>query len=275
MNNETNAVYPNIHAEIGVMFEQNGLPMVIIPNDCDLKTFPELQLAPPYIARNVVVTSASSFLAYYNRFANNHSTIFVDIEKSKLLGIMDYHEIDSIIGGIDEINPKHCKHTVTYDCPLTPEAKKWFDNNKKPMNQADFAAFIEDGILEISQPSGAEMLEIATTLQAKNAVNFRSSIRLDNGQVQMGYEENLQGSAGVSGQITIPQNITLILKVFRGDEEAYQLKANFRYRIKEGQLTMWYELIRHHIVREDAVKQILETIKSGINFGHIIEAHLA
>lgn len=261
------AVYPNIDASIGRVEYVQDTPFVIVPHGCELKTFPELREHPVHVQAAVTVTSAAAFLLYFNRFANPNSTILVDIEKAKIHGVIDYH-----IANTDNVLPQHGKHTVTYPCPLTPEAQKWFDKNKIQMNQTDFAQFIEDGLLEIMEPSGSEMLEIASTLQAKNQVNFRSGIRLDNGQAQMTYEESIQGSAGVSGNVNIPQKIALALRIFRGDDAAYRIEANFRYRIKEGKLTMWYELIRPHIAREDAVKQIIETIKNGITQGHIIEA---
>ena len=268
---DNNVFYPAIKAEIGQEFTVNGLPMVIIPEGADLKQFPDLRLAPIRIERMVIVTSALAFVDYFNRFADMDSTIFVDVEKRKFLGILDYH-IHHNIDAQGEPTPRHCSHKVAYDCPLTPEAKKWFDFNKKAMDQTEFASFIEDGILEITEPAGADMLKIASTLQAKNAVNFRSAIRLDNGQAQMTYEENIQGSAGVSGQLNIPQKITIVLRIFRGDISGYQLEANFRYRIKEGKLTMWYELIRPHMVIEDAVKEIGATIRTSITTGHMIEA---
>lgn len=265
------AVYPNIDASIGRVEHVQGTPFVIVPHGCELKTFPELREHPARVQQAVVVTSATSFLNYFNRFANSDSTIFVDIEKAKIHGVIDYH-VAQTIDDFDDTVPQYCTHTVTYPCPLTPEAKKWFDNNKVQMNQTDFAQFIEDGLLEIIEPSGSEMLEIASTLQAKNQVNFRSGIRLDNGQAQMTYEESIQGSAGISGNVNIPQKIAIALRIFRGDDAAYRIEANFRYRIKEGKLTMWYELIRPHIAREDAVKQIIETIKNSMKQGDIIEA---
>jgi len=88
---DNNVSYPAIKAEIGQEFIINGLPMVIIPEGADLKQFPELRLAPSRIERTIIVTSALSFVDYFNRFSNLDSTIFVDIEKRKFLGILDYH----------------------------------------------------------------------------------------------------------------------------------------------------------------------------------------
>ena len=83
----------------------------------------------------------------------------------------------------------------------------------------------------------------------------------------MTYQEEIQGSAGAAGQLTIPQKIKIALKIFRGDSAAYAIEANFRYRVKEGKLTMWYELIRPHLAKDDAVKNIVSIIKAGIGDG--------
>lgn len=265
---DNKAVYPSIKAEIATLLNVQGTPAIIVPEGCTLETFEGLRKNPARVERIQSVTSAASFLAYFNRFANPSSTIFVDVEKAKINGIIDFHGPQA---GAEPI-PHFCSHRVTYDCPLTPEAKKWFDSNRQQMNQTEFALFIEDGLLEIAEPAGAQMLEIASTLHAKTAVNFRSGVRLDNGQVQMTYEESVQGQAGTAGQLSIPQKIVLHLRIFRGDDVAYRLEANFRYRVKEGKLTMWYELIRPHVAREDAVKTIVKAIETGISTGHIVEA---
>lgn len=256
--------------KFGEIIDAKGTPAVILPPGHSLQKLEELRERPIRIASTVNATSHTSFITYFNRFADSDSTIFVDYEKKAFLGILDYHNDSHEANASPE--PRHCVHKVAYNCPLTPEAKRWLDADGKPMSQFDFAQFIETGALEIIEPAAAEMLEVALTLQAANSVNFRSAIRLQNGQHQFKYEENIQGQAGVAGQLEIPTKIALALKLFRGDEEAYRIEANFRYRIKEGQLVLWYELIRPHLALEDAVKVIANKVKEGITTGHVIEA---
>lgn len=42
---------------------------------------------------------------------------------------------------------------------------------------------------------------------------------------------------------------------------AYQITARLRYRVKEGQLHFWYELIRPDKILEDATKTLISHIK--------------
>lgn len=272
MNND-NANYPNIHAEIGTMFhlDIDGTPAIIVPADCDLKTFPELRAVPVRIEKDLIVQSVHSFCDYFTRFFTEKSVIFVDVDKLKICGVLDYHESRE---HTESALPDFCKHRVMFECPLTPEAKNWFDHDKKRMTQFDFASFIESGQLEITSPTGAEMLEIASTLHAKNAVNFRSGIRLDNGQTQFTYNEQIEGSAGTQGQLTIPTEITLALRMFRGDAEAWPLKANFRYRVTEGKLQMWYELVRPHIIKDLAIAEVIKQIKANYPSTLLVESVL-
>ena len=44
----------------------------------------------------------------------------------------------------------------------------------------------------------------------------------------------------------------------------YQVKARIRYRIKDGSLFLWYELINPEKVVEDAFNTTLEKLKANI-----------
>lgn len=258
----------------------SGTPFLILPAGMTLSTMKDMRHRPLHIEKTVTVSSHSDFVDYWNRFADENSTIFYDTEKHQFLGILDYHESGvRFAGEADYANtsdnrPRHGLHRVVYNCPKTVEAKRWLENSGKRMPQMDFAQFIEDGTPEIVSPPASEMMEVATTLSAVNKVNFSSGVRLDNGAVSLKYQEEIQGSAGASGQFSIPSKIAIAVLLFRGDTEGYKLEANFRYRIEGGKLVLWYDLIRAHVALEDAVKAIANTIREGINNGHMIAAVL-
>jgi uncharacterized protein YfdQ (DUF2303 family) len=247
----------------------NGTQVLLHDERLKLTAFEDQRERPHRIKKTVETTDAQSFIDYFNRFADDNSTIFVDVENRSFLGVLDYHE-----GSADSEaanTPRHGSHLVSYKCPLTPEAKKWLDNNAAKKNQTEFAEFTEEGAPEIVEPSAAEMLEIALTMQAKTGVDFSSGIRLDNGQVQLTYREDIQGTAGTTGQMKIPSKIALGIQLFQGGDR-YRVEANFRYRLSAGRMTLWYDLIRPHIALADAVKQIQEKIKAGMSKGQLIEA---
>jgi uncharacterized protein YfdQ (DUF2303 family) len=185
--------------------------------------------------------------------------IFIDKDKATFKAIIDYHAVDT---------PNNTNHTAEFALKKTPEWGNWLSNNKKAMNQEDFGRFIEDNLEEIIEPTGATMLEIALSIQARTDTKFTSSQRLDNGQIQLQYHEEINGTAGNKGLLQIPQTFTIGLKLFEGGEP-YKIEARLRYRIKEGNLAMWYELIRPHKTVDANIEDTTSLIANSIQAGQI------
>ena len=237
------------HADIK---EFHSIPALVIPRDCEIKLFPDLRETPLRIDEVVNHATAQSFIDYWTAYKNDNSAIFVNTTDNIFLAIFDYHNTES--------NWK--KHHSLFKLKKTVEWKTWQENDKKAMNQHDFGMFIEQNLEEIIDPVGAEMQEIAMSLQAKSKVNFEKATRLDNGQTQFVYQETIEAKAGQNGQFKIPQQFTIGLKLFEGGE-AYKMEAKFRYRIKDGNLAIWYELMRPHKTIEANLNDTLELIKAG------------
>ncbi|MDO6805778.1 DUF2303 family protein, partial [Wenyingzhuangia sp. 1_MG-2023] len=82
--------------------------------------------------------------------------------------------------------------------------------------------------------------------------------------IQLTYNEVIDGRAGASGQLDIPQEITIAMQPFQGSD-SYTRKARFRYRISHGKLAMWYDLLRPQKCIEEAVKDTLSKIQDPEN----------
>lgn len=252
------------------------VPHLVIKKDLELKCFEHLLPAPVHLAQAIEFGDAESLIAYYNRFASKASTILADMTKCIFKAILDYHE--------DAASPRWGKHTATYTCPITKEWKEWESNDKKNMNQVDFARFIENRVDDIAAPddssapgtpTGVEMLQVALTLQTTEGVDFRSSHRLDDGQVQLKYNQTIEGKAGQTGELQIPKSFDIGLRLFEGGT-AYRLRARFRYRINNGTCVMWYELINPHKAKENAMDELVKKVRDGIeeNKGYLYLAKL-
>lgn len=105
------------------------------------------------------------------------------------------------------------------------------------------------------------MLEIAKTLEAKTSVDFKSGVRLENGDHQIKYVSETTGRAGGNGDLEIPSTFALGIAPYMGGP-SYKMPARLRYRINDGHLVLWYELVNPHKVIEAAAKEIVATIKS-------------
>lgn len=156
-------------------------------------------------------------------------------------------------------------HRATFNPVFSEEWKRWTRKNGREngFSQFEFAAFIEENNKDIASvagsPTGAQMLEMALNMEANQDVKFKSAIRLQNGGVQLNYVADDDHQTVTRMQLF--ERFTLGVPVFwNGD--AYQVDARLRYRVREGKLTFWYELIRADKVLEAATATVIETIKA-------------
>lgn len=255
----------NAGLALAKVLDINGTPAVLLPQGAQMAIQHDMRDHPQRIHQAVALHDAESFIDYYNRFALDASTIYCDLRKGTFRAIIDYHDGEA---GNESV-PGWCQHTAAYTCPKTPEWVAWLACNNQKMDQVGFGRFIEDRVPEIVTPDGATMLEIALSLRARTKVNFERATRLDNGQTQLTWHEDIEGRAGAKGQLDIPETIELGMQLFDGGH-AYSLQARFRYRINEGQLAMWYELIRPEKAHETAIRDIVEMIKKGMARGQFL-----
>lgn len=211
-------------------------------------------LSSPLVAPVVHVTAPESLIAYAQRFATEHTVLFVeDVPSPRLTLVIDYHAATAEDGTPGAY--AWARRRAVYEPVLTSEWQTWTTQSGKRVPQVDFAQFLEDNLPDIATPAGADILQIARTLEVKKGVNFRSSVRLDNGETQLLYEEVIQGSAA-KGQFQIPDRLLLGLQPFKGAAK-YEVAARFRYRLAESQLRLGVDLERVHKVLDAAVKDML------------------
>lgn len=211
-------------------------------------------LTSPLFPSLVKVQAPDSLVAYAQRFGTEQTVLFVeDVPTPRLTLVIDYHQESATRGAYD-----WSRHRAVYEPLLTPEWQTWTANSGKRAGQVAFAQFLEDNLPDIASPSGADVLEIARTLEVKKGVSFRSSVRLDNGETQLRYEEQIEGSAA-KGQFAIPDRLTLGLQPYKGAAK-YEVIGRFRYQLVESQLKLGIDLERTHKVLEQAVADTLADI---------------
>jgi uncharacterized protein YfdQ (DUF2303 family) len=240
----------------------------VIPEGYELHSLEELQERPDYIRARREMGDLTSLLGYIKRFEGSETTVYADAEKSRLVAVLDHPGAG---------NPEWEAHKAVYEFPLSRAWQAWTRHDGDWMAQSDFAQHFEDNLPDIlvpsdqqDAPSGADMLEVARTLQAKREASFRSGVRLENGDFQISYQEDTQGSAGVNGQLEIPEAFYLGLQVYKNGDY-YQVKAKLQYRIREGQLRLRYQLYRPDDVKdqafEDAVQQVRDHTSAHVLLG--------
>lgn len=231
-------------------------PAAFVPTGYAVVSLKEHLLEPERIRQRVSLLTADDFVAYWKRYKAESSVIFGDERCATYTSIIDFHTSDGVA--------KWCGHVAVYACPKSKEWEIWSGSNGKRMNQAQFAEFIEDNYPDVVKPSHAEMIQVSTNLSAKKSVQFSQATRLDNGQSQLVYQEEVKGSVETKGgSLKVPDGFTLKLPVFLGGP-AYQIDARLRYRIDDGKLQIWYDLHRPHKVVEAATQSVTQAIRKGI-----------
>jgi uncharacterized protein YfdQ (DUF2303 family) len=197
----------------------------------------------------------SSFITYVkDQGQATTGYIYANHDSRKFTAVFNDYR-DSVAGWRD--------HKASYLAEHTPEFKRWMENSgsQKAKGQTEFAEFIEDNFADIVPPFAQQLLDVATTIQAKTDINFSSAKRLDNGQTQLGYTEVINAQAGADGALTIPREFELGLRIFKNGE-GYKLKARLKYRLTSGSVKFWYELDRPERAIEDAFKGYIDTVRA-------------
>ncbi|MHA4776030.1 DUF2303 family protein [Streptomyces sp. MSC1_001] len=225
-------------------------------------TGPEYTGIPARKAGNTTVRDATSFDAYFSKHADASTEVYADADRLTVTAVLDAHTADIA---------RWAGHRLTLALRQTEAWKQWIQHDGQLMKQEEFAEFLEDHLPELLEPSAAEMLEIAQSIQGATKVEWQNSTRLNSGQRQFQYAETVQAKAGQRGQLTIPETFVIGLVPFDGSV-GYKLTARFRYRIsREGGLTLGYKLERPgDIIRQafaDVVTAIGEQIEQPIMNG--------
>lgn len=211
------------------------IPFVVIPNGHQVHSLRD-QIFHPHRPRPTSVEtvqkmkSADSFIRYFNRFKDPASTIFANPEKLAFAAVLDYHESPSL--------PRWGRHQVTYDVQVSDEWKVWIGKNRKPFNQYEFAEFVEENSLDFVD--AATMVEVARNLYATKSATYRGATNLKNGSASISYTEDVNGGIRNS-TMEIPGSFEIDIPVFKG-ENPMRMTVRFRYRLNDGELTLYYLL---------------------------------
>ena len=221
----------------------------VVPKNYEVKSLEDFLPHPLRIEENVSLQDADSFIAYVNSFKIGASRIFFDVEDEEFTAILDYH---------DAAQPSWCGHVATFKPRRSEEFKAWMDANRKQMTQIEFARFLEENLPDIVEPNSAELLQVALNFEAKKTVEFSSGARLNNGQIQFQYDEIVRGTTQ-KGTLEVPETFVLGIPI-HVNGPAYRMQVRLRWRLQEGKLAFWYEIVRPHRYVEDALAEIRDRV---------------
>lgn len=226
-----------------------GAGLVVVDPD-------EQQLERPRrLKGSVQVETTESFKAYVSEFYDaSETTAWVNLDSNRVVAVIN----DAANG-----DAAWRDHRATLQLVATPEWQRWRQRDGEIGSQEAFARHIEISEPDIQDPTAAELLELAQTFHATTSAEYRSSVRLSSGEVQLAYIEDTNATAGKNRDITIPKEFGLLIAPFRG-EAAVPVTALLRYRVRDGKLAIGYELVRPDDVESLVMQNIAEQLHGDI-----------
>jgi uncharacterized protein YfdQ (DUF2303 family) len=197
--------------------------------------------------------TVESFIDYVTIHKDDaETTIWVHPTEGRVIAVLDDHSAT---------NPAWREHKVELTLQHSPEWLFWMRTNDQLMDQETFAELLREGLPDIASPDGATLLEIATTIEAKTAVHFRSAVDTSSGEKKFKYDESVDasGTTAADGEVAVPRQFTLVIAPFLG-EEPVEVIANLKHRTQGGNLRLGYKLERPERAVEDALQRVADRL---------------
>jgi uncharacterized protein YfdQ (DUF2303 family) len=242
--------------------EQHGLQVKVLED-------PDLRFNPTRAEGARTVTELDSFLAELSRrpLTAETGTLWGSADRGHLTAIYNDHEggdNTANIGGDDRAAGWRDDKLVLQLKP-DPDWVAWHKISGQPFRQEEFGDVVEELLHTVVTPDQADLLEIIDSVRASSKGTFESSITRANGAQSVTFNTDISTTAGRTGQLQVPQIISLRLRPWEGHPSTYDVDAYFRLRIESGQLLLMIKLKPTRQIIRDAWKEITDTVVQTID----------
>ncbi|MFA6568117.1 MAG: DUF2303 family protein [Victivallales bacterium] len=245
-------------AMVQKFYEDSSVPYAIIPgaNGLEIVNLSSIlkRERPERKRGRLEFFDVQSFIGYVNEHKSEATRIFVQNQEAPYTytAIIDYHQPG------EKGLPDWQTHTAKLILKTSTEYDTWVEKNTKGFSQAEFVDFLKDRRPDVFKPCGADLLEIAMTLEATSGARVTSKSRTNNG-FHIEFKEDVSARAGKDGSLDIPDSMSLCIPVFQGMQKE-TIEADFVFRINSGNIVFGYRLIGIETLVQNAVKAAQETI---------------
>jgi uncharacterized protein YfdQ (DUF2303 family) len=241
-----------------------SLDVLILPNGKTVRSvkpfIDEYRLWPERRTGTATLTDIESFIDHANRFKDADSAIFArdDRKSPSLTAVLNYHRKG-------EADPRFGDHRAIYPFPLSDEWQAWTGAAGEKFGQGDFAAFLDDRILDIAPvPEWAlpdtgvtpstdseirladaitrmggtiatpqRVFELSRGLAVTESSAVENRVNLDTGEAVIAFKNEHTDGAGQ--KVKVPNLFMIVIPVFKGGP-AYLMAVRLQYRIAGGKV---------------------------------------
>lgn len=242
--------------------EKGGVTHVAVPKGFELKALDNEALLshPRRTVAAASFTDADSFIAYVKRHAVAGTTTWCSFDPQtfalSFTAVIDEH---------DKGAPGWRKHRAEFKPSMSAEWKLWKAADGKMFSQVEFAEWIESHADDIAAaqglPTSLQMLAMATEFQANEERVLKSSVKLQSGGVRLTYISD--PDAGTTESMQMFERFAIGIPVFH-DGSAWSITARLKYRLKGGNVSFFFELVRPDRIHQGAAKELITQIRESI-----------
>lgn len=262
---------PDTGNTMSLVFAPKGMARYEVP----LAEREELNGGPFRRKGNTAVKSIAAFCDLVTRHISPAVVVYADDndQRPSLTAVINDHDpsVEGSAGFRD--------HRITYAPALSAEWRTWNEMNGKWMSQAQFAQFLEDHILDLTDgsnvgPTTQKTID-ALGVQVASPLVLRSLARDMNVRVKMAVREARNLSSGETQVVYATENTTedgrplvvpgafmIAIPVYE-NTDLYAIAARLRYRIVEGSGIAWsFQLTHPERARRSLMATMIDTVRS-------------
>lgn len=261
------------------VLERDGVTMVVMPRDRELRSIKSIldeHLKQPERRKGTAeAQELESLVEMVNRSKDTHSALFADRDGPRLMGVINYNASGAEVS----TSARWGDHRVVYNFPVSDAWQAWMATSGTWISQADFAAFLEDHVTDVLDPSKASdvhrqlieqvggafatparLMELARGLTVNVNRKVSNQQNLASGEAQLMFTEEHNDAKGK--QLKVPSAFLLALPVFRNGD-LFKVVARLRYRVREGTVTWSYALHQTEQVFDVAFREACTKAQKG------------
>ncbi|WP_428673635.1 DUF2303 family protein [Reyranella sp.] len=266
-------------------------PVVALPAGTSLKSvkalLDEYNARPDRRSGTDTVTDIATLVEWINRHKDGGSVVFCDASRTapKMLAVIDYHE-----AGEGDGKARFRTFRAKYDFPLDPRWVAWKGIDGMALDQAAFAAFIEDHVLDLIGPEVSlsgdgetttvklpqqvqQLLDLAggrcafpnevmalsrgLDLTANDKVVNR--VDLQSGEGSLVFESTHIDKNGV--KIDVPRLFMIAVPLFERSPDHYRIPVRLRYRLVSGKVIWVPTLFGADEIMDSAIRDAARTVR--------------
>lgn len=282
---------------------ERSVPLFVLPNGTPIsikKLIDEWRLRPERRTGTALLHDLDSLIDHVERHKDDNSVLFADLlaEPPSLTAILDYNDA----GPANEL-ARWGTHRAHYAFPLSEEWRAWNGQNREAMTQGDFAAFLEDRLADVVAPptwllgserpigeaqmggdfgertpqeelahlaglfgqtfaGPAKLVELSRGIRVHEEQVVQQAQVLQTGEAQITFRAEHKDESGAP--LKVPGLFLIAIPIFHLGAR-YQIAVRLRYRLSQGKLFWFFELYRHQLALDHALREACRKAQRATN----------